>query len=335
MHLRTLGRWTLVLLSAWCVVAAFLWVDTAQGPLNIIQAIGLGAPAWMLAAPLLGAVGLACALRPRPGLYWLLFLTGIAQVPLAIAGVIALDEARLPAHWGPALNIPAALLWSLVATLMATGDAPPLDSPMARVAYLGRRKHLLALTRLAQQRGWAIRGPEPTNLALKVEGEWAGRPVHIESGAVYQLQLYATSYYYLTIAVRSPRNLWPMTLEVGLEGPKAGPRKAAVKVKCRNRKGRANTCYLWPPAGRPAESVDTEALKTALELGREFLRPRMAVCAAGESVWFGRQASFTMSETAQDVEAIIRWLDAIAGAMERNYSDARAPDNAGESSAPH
>ncbi len=45
MQLRTLGRWALALLSAWFVAAAFLWIDTAAGPLNIIQAIRLGAPA--------------------------------------------------------------------------------------------------------------------------------------------------------------------------------------------------------------------------------------------------------------------------------------------------
>lgn len=33
------------------------------------------------------------------------------------------------------------------------------------------------------------------------------------------------------------------------------------------------------------------------------------------------QSSFTMSETAEDVEAIIRWLDAVAGVMEKHHAD--------------
>lgn len=317
-RLRTVVRWMLVFLSAWFIIGALFWVETARGPLDIFQAVRLGAPAWMLAAPLLGAVGLLCALRPRPGAYWLLFLAGCAQGPLAIAGVITLDNLRLPASWGPALNVPAAFVWALAAFLVAPQDAPPPDSPMGRVAYLGRRKHLLALAHLAEHWGWKARGPEPPNLALRIEGEWAGRPLHIESGAVYDFR---TVYCYLSIAVRSPRNLWPMTLAIGLPGPKMSQRKAAVKVKCRNARGGTNTCYLQPPAGHPPESVDAQALKAALESGREFLRPRMMVCAAGESVWFGREASLTISETARDVEAIIRWLDAIATTMERHYSD--------------
>ncbi len=190
---------------------------------------------------------------------------------------------------------------------------------MGRVAYLGRREHLLGLAHLAEQWGWKIHGPEPANLALKVEGDWAGRPLQIESGAVYRI--HSASYYYLTIAARSPKYLWPMTLAIGLKGPRPFTRKTAVQGRCRNAKGGVNTFYLWPPAGHPAESVDTGALKAALEVGREFLRPQMVVCAAGESAWFGRQAYLGMSETAQDVEAIIRWLDAIAGAMERWYSE--------------
>jgi hypothetical protein len=313
----------LILLSAWFVAAAFLWIETSDGPADIVEAIRLGAPAWMLAVPLIGLVSLAVLAQAKPGAYWLLFLLGIVQIVAAMA-VFDLQAWGLRAFWGAALSIPAAFIFALVALAMAFGDAPPLDSPIARLVYLGRRKHLLDMQRLAERWGWQARGPEPRNLALRITGEWAGRELHLESGAVYRFSSSAASYYYLSVAVRSKKNLLPMALAIGMEGPKASQRKTAAKRKLRDAKGRTKTFYIWPPAGRPAGEVDAAALIAALESGKEFLRSRTSVNAAGESVWFGRQASFTMSETAEDVEAIIRWLDAIAGVMEKHHADGEA-----------
>ena len=320
MKLRSVGRWTLILLSAWFVAAAFLWIETADGPADIVRAIELGAPVWMLAVPLIGIGSLAILARAKPGAYWQVFVLGIIQI-VATTAVFDLHTLGLRAYWGAGLSIPAAFIFALVALPLAFGDAPPLDSPMSRLAYLGRRGHLLDLIRLAERWGWKARGPEAPNLAVRVEGEWAGRELHIESGAVYHGN---SASCYLSIAVRSPRNLWPMTLTIGMDGPKASQRKTAAKGKCRDAKGRASTFYVWPPAGRSAEEVNVAALKAALESGKGYLQHWTTVNAAGESVWFGREASFTMSETAEDVEAVIRWLDAIAGVMERHYSDAAA-----------
>jgi hypothetical protein len=317
---RSLGRWVLALLSAWFVVAALFWVNAAGRTMDVVEAIRIGGPLWMLAVPLLGIVGVAAAIRPRPGAYWLLAVLAVAQVILALNTLTVLDNMGLGLAWGAGLAILISLLYTVIALQLAFDDAPPLRSPISRVAYFGRRSHLLDLLRMAERWGWKASGPEVPNLAVRVAGEWAGRELHIESGAEYHLSLTHTSYY-LSIAVRSERNLWPLALAMGLNGPKRSERKAAAKGKARTARGGNITFYLRPPEGTVAEEMDLAPLKAAMDSGSAFLKGRTTVNAAAESVWFGRQDTFQMPLTGEDVEAIIRWLDAIAAVMEKYYSD--------------
>lgn len=322
MKRHSLGRWVLMLLSALFILAGFFWIRDEGAADHIVAALRQGAPVLSLAVPLIGVIGLVAVARPRPGSYWLALVLGVAQALLTLDTVFALDDIPgIYPHWVAVAALPAAFVYTALAASLAVKDAVPLSSPLSRVAYLGRWSHLRDLFRLAEQWGWQATGPELPSHAVRIAGQWAGRELNIESGTLYRLSLSSPANPYLTIAERSQRNLWRMTLAAGASGLTASERRRAAKGKTKNAKDRSATFYLWPPEGTPADEVDVAPLKAVLDSGSAFLKQGTMVNAAGESVWFGRWGSHTMSETAGDVEALIRWLDGIAGVMEKFYSD--------------
>ena len=64
------------------------------------------------------------------------------------------------------IPIPAVVL------ILARRDPPPLDSPFARVLYLGRYEFLCNLQRLARDREWKAAGPIARDETVAVGGFW-------------------------------------------------------------------------------------------------------------------------------------------------------------------
>lgn len=321
--LGTVGHWLLVLLSALLVASAAIWAETPAGAVDMLQAIAAGAPAWSLAVPLLGLVSLAALARRRPGTYLLLLLLSFLIIAAAFAGAIGLEDAEgLGVGWGAWLAIAGGMTHGLTAGVMALGDAVPMDSPLLRLAYLGRVGHLRSLYRLAERWGWKAWGPGQPDHALRVRGRWAGRELYVESGVRHSLaRSHQESYYFLRMRLRAQRGLCPFLVAHGIPGLIKEHLKSACSAKVRGPWRGQLTLYLWPSGGPHLAEEGLRRLASALEAGGRFVRKAFLVGSDSQTVVYERRGYFRITDTEQDLEELLRWLTALTDVMER-YSAA-------------
>jgi hypothetical protein len=312
---RSAGYWILVICSAWLLLAGlFFWTEVGGRPLGIVQAAPFGVPAWHLLVPLFGLVSLLLLLAQPSGTFWVLLYLA---VPVLMATPVVLNN--LQGHMIIALPTtlvaPLLLIYLAVVLFMAVGEAVPLHSPLVRLVYFGRVRHLRELYLLARVHGWGVKGPEQPEHAVTVSGKWRARRVMIQSGARY-IGPPATNGYFLRVAVETQRRPWPMFLGVGTAQPRPRALVHARVARCDSAAGQPADIYFWPPDGAANAETPVQPVQDAIQSGCAFLRERTVVRSLDNGILFFHASGLHRTENAEQVERLVAWLVSLAEVME-------------------
>jgi hypothetical protein len=309
---RLVGRVALLLLLAWVTLATLFFWRAGAGTATLWQEIARGAPPRIAVAPVLAALFLLLALFRLPGSYWLAAY-GVAALALVVIGaVIAIyGSGKVTISLATSVAILAALVADLIAFLLAFGDFPPLTSPLAPVAYLGRYRHLKALAANAAQRGWAVRTPETAGGALEVRGNYSGREVFIRSRVSYRLSSQSASTYTLAVAMAAHVSLWQLRIATG--APTGRSWHGAVHRRIPLRGLRAVQAYLCPPSGLNSAYVPWDQIEAIVKSSAAFLPVTGALESRDRTLVYSRRASLRLTPKDADLDPVLVWLiDAVA-----------------------
>lgn len=346
---RAAGNVLLALVAA-AFVAIYV-LSCAQAGKGTLPAWGVLARggSWAILLPPAFALGtIALLVRRAPGNAWYEVLaSGATNAVLWMT--LALGKVLLPAglvfSGGAALALILGLVHWLLTFVLASGQAVPLNDPIAGLVYLGRIGHLRALYRLAQQHAWPVQGPEGPQHALTVQGRYGERAVYIESGAHMSLSSADPGYAFLKISVYSTRRLWPLIVQTGLpdrdrlaryqratsvhEAPWL-PGAQVYDVPCQL--GRGTVARLWVPPGVQLAPASLAWVARAIEQAPFMNSSRMwyskrTLFAHGDGLRWERRHGLRLTESADDVERIIAWVASVVGAMEEaGLATERVPD---------
>lgn len=346
---RAAGNVLLALVAAAFVAIYVLsCVQAGKGTLPAWEVLARGG-SWAILLPPAFALGtIALLVRRAPGNAWYLVLaSGATNAVLWVT--LALGKALLPAglvfSGGAALALILGLVHWLLTFVLASGQAVPLNDPLAGLVYLGRAGHLRALYRMAQQHAWPVQGPEGPQHALTVQGRYGERAVYIESGAHMSMSSVDPGYAFLKVSVYSTRRLWPLIVQTGLpdrdrlqayqratsvhEAPWLADAQA-VDLPCQL--GRGTVARLWAPPGVQVAPASLGWVVRAIEQAPFMNNGRMwyskrTLFAHGDGLRWERRHGVRLTETEDDVERIIAWVAGVVSAMEEaGFATERLPD---------
>ena len=326
----------LFLLSAGIAVAsALFWTSQRHhGISGLWQWVQSGGPAWVLAAPVFAALTFLLLLVPGPGKFTPIAFSATAAFGFTLAALAAFQGGGTSVLDASAFASGAAsIVLPLIALMLAMGDVPPLDAPLARVAmtYWGRRRHLLALRAWGKQRGWRITEPSGANNALILQGNYdPTHPVTATSSATIRMSQSNSFGYALSVKIGSPYDIVAFRISADPPPTKARARVAAGKLRVGL--GRTIHYYVVPLPTHPLPDGFMERLAAVVDASR----PRFGKLDFAHATPFGlrytHKAGRSLTPRDADLEPLLGWMYTLCTLLEevslRPASNAAPDDSA-------
>lgn len=314
----------LLIISGWIAVAsAFLWQWAgAPGISGLLAYVQAGGPAWLLVLPAAAALTVIIALLPLTGRFSPVVLLTTVTFGMCLASLAVLQgggsggiNGAAVASWIPSLALP------LLALILAFGDVPSLDSPLAAIAlvYMLRRRHLLALREWGRRLGWKVSGPAGPNAALTVTGDYDPQHlVTITSSEDFRLTASAYDAYKFVVRMSSPADIISLRITgIPLSKPEQQRLRGLVSGRCTSKGKRTLYYYLLPDPAYPLSEELLTRLAALVEAGRPFLRGRDLVQAVPVGIRFTHAAYYGLSpRQVRALDPMLRWMRELCALLE-------------------
>jgi hypothetical protein len=319
-------------IAAWIAVAsAFLWQwEGAPGISGLLAYVQAGGPVWLLVLPAAAALTVIIALLPVTGRFTPVVLLTTVIFGMSLASLAVLQgggsggiNGAAVASWIPSLPLP------LLALVLAFGDVPSLDSPLAALAlvYLMRRRHLLALREWGRRLGWKVSGPAGPNAALTVTGAYDPQhPVTITSSEDLRLTSSAYDAYKFVVRMSSPADIISLRItSIPLSKREQQRLRGIVSGRCRTKGKSTLYYYLLPDPGYPLSEEFLSRFAALVEAGRPFLHGRDLVQAVPIGIRYTHAAYYGLSpRQVRALDPMLRWMRDLCTLLEPVSPPAKA-----------
>lgn len=307
------------------VASAFFWTTA-----RVLGVTGLwqytqhgGGAGWLILLPAVAAVTALLTLAPLSGRFSLVATFSAATFALALAsGAVFQGGGQYALNLVTTLSIIASIPLAIFALVLAVGDVPPIDAPLARFSliYWGRLKHLRALRDLALAHGWSMRGPVGRQAALLLAGDYDPQhPVKVSSGTVFVLSSSASVTYTLNTQMGSPRDILSFRIS-----PEPAPKQTQQQFQGRMVGGTSEVArkptlyyYVLLESGQALPATFLERMGQVAEAGRAFLPGKTDIVRATPfGLSYTRMTYRGLSARDADLEPLLRWMRELVALME-------------------
>lgn len=315
---RAICALLLLAISVWIAVAStLLWTSSRlAGVSGLVQYAWSGGPLWLLALPIVAMLTAFITLLPLPGKFTLVaaFATATFGYTLAVLATFQ-GGGRYAVNATATASGISAILLPVLALILAFGEIPPLDAPLARIAvvYWGRRKHLLALREYGRQRGWRVTGPAGAKSALVVEGAYDPQhPITIISGASFKLSTESAFTFSLVVKMGAPADI--ISLRIADQPlPKDQQRRmqpqGLIAGESRSRGSRRTLYYyLRPDRTYPLSEAFIAQFAALVEAGRSYLQPRDMVQAVKFGIRYTHTSYRRLTYRDAQLDPLLGWM---------------------------
>lgn len=316
---RVIGAVIIAAISVWVAVASsLLWTCTrVPGVSGLWQyVLGAGGPVWELALPVVAALLALLMLLPLPGKFSLGMYLSAAVFGLTLGAMAEFQGGgRYQLNDLAIFTMLPTFLLALLGLGLAFGEVPPLDAPLAPLAfaYWNRRKHLLALREYGRQRALRISGPGGKGATLTLEGPYdAAHPVTITSGM--QLYTRGTSTYTLSVKMSSPRDIIACRISYD-----AAPRQTSRPIyagEARGPQGRPIVFFLAPEHGEQISDGFMARLAYLVEAGRPFLGRMDFLHATPWGIRYTHVTHNRLTEAEAQLDPLLSWMRQLVALLE-------------------
>jgi hypothetical protein len=310
--------------SAWVAYAsAYLWTTSARpGVVGLLAFLQRGAPAWVLAVPLVALATVAAAVLPVAGRYGLVLLLQATTFALTLAALATFAPGTTDTNWPAISSFLATLPAVLLAIVTALGDVAPLDSPLVyfNMTYWGRIGYLRALSRSARRLGWEVSTPIASGRVYATGGYLGGRrDAQVVSGYTMQTNT-------LTGA---GAGYW-VKVQINALHPTPGATITRQRI-AKDLAARATTSTIasgllplrfYVLAAPPPSAEWRDRFSRQIARGAAYLRgPQTVVRVVRGGLLYTRFSPFRMARRFGEIEPLADWLTALAALLEELAPD--------------
>jgi hypothetical protein len=281
------------------------------------QFANAGGPGWVLATPALATLLVLVLALPLRGRFTLAALLAAGVFGFALASVATLQGGRSAISVATLASMLVSILLPLCGLVLAFGDTPSLDSPIARLSlvYWSRLGHLRALRQYGIMRGLKVSGPEGARRPLTVAGTFdAHHPFNVASGATFKLSRRNGTTYFLTAWMGSPRDI--IAFRISGEAPPRRLQGRVVSVTSPAGGLRKLHFYVVPQAGQPVPAGFVEEMAHVLEAGKPFLRALDYVRATPFGLRYIHLSGLGLRKRDADLDSLLRWMRELIAVLE-------------------
>lgn len=307
-----------VISAAWIAVAsAFLWhTERLPDIFGLVAYVEGGGPLWQLATPLVAVLTIIWLLIPVFGRHSITFFLGAATFGLTLGSLAEYQGGKYATDISVPITFLAAMLLAIFGIVLALTDVPPLDAPLARLAfvYWGRFKHLHALRQYGMERGLTVSGPAGKGNAMTLEGMYdREHPITITSAASYSFTGNAPAFT-LSVKMGSPRDI--IAMRISYEQPPKKARARVVGGECRAKGKPTIYFYVVPEPGQVIPPDFVPRMAEIVEAGRPFLRRRDFAHATPFGIRFTHRDARHLTVQDAQLDPAIGWMRELLGVLE-------------------
>ncbi len=311
----------MLVIAVWVALAsALLWTSQrVPGVMGLWQYTQSSGPAWLLATPIVAGLVVVSLFLPGGGKFSLVALFSVATFGLVLGSLAYFQGGgQYQLNTAAVSSGIAAILLPILALVLAMGDVPPLEAPLARFSmiYWSRFKHLRTLRAWGAQRGFHVKGPEGPKGTLTLEGLYdPSHPLTVTSSVTLKLSSESTASYALSIKEGSPYDITAFRISYQPLPQKLRGRVAAGECPAPHK--RTIHFYIVPAAGQIIPQAFVDYMAQVVAAGRPYLGKSDFVHATPFGLRYTHLSYRGLSARDAQMEPVLQWMRQLIGVMEQ------------------